>query len=95
MPHLDPTPPRTAPAEHGRQARRERAPLDDLLLRVESMAVALARQGGAADAPPPAPAYEPERDAALLQLWRTARRAYEGDAAPATARESPDAPAAA
>jgi hypothetical protein len=78
MPHAaypDPDPTLSAAAEAlGREARQERAPLDALLARVERLAVDFSRgQGPDADADP----YAPERDAALLLLWRTAWHAYE------------------
>jgi hypothetical protein len=74
MPHADPAALAAAAESLGRQARRERAPLDTLLARVESMAADLARPGDPArDADP----YTPERDAALLHMWRTAWHAYE------------------
>ena len=75
MPHADPDPSLSATAAAlGRQARREPAPLDTLLARVESLAADLARHD---DRHPDADLYVPERDAALLHLWRTARHAYE------------------
>jgi hypothetical protein len=83
MPYADPADPAAlaAAAEAlGRQARRERAPLDTLLARVESMAADLA---GRDPARPAADLYAPERDAALLHLWRTAWHAYEAGPAEA------------
>lgn len=79
MPHNAPDLP-TAPAladaaaALGRAARRDHVPLDDLLARVESMAHALARQESADGT---LDFFAPERDAALLHLWRTAWHAYE------------------
>jgi hypothetical protein len=58
----------------GREARRERAPLDALLARVDSLAATLARQDRRH---PGADLYAPEHDAALLHLWRAARHGYE------------------
>lgn len=75
MPNVHPTPALSAAAEAlGRQARRERAPLDSLLARVESMAADLAQQDGRR---PNADLFAPEHDAALLHLWRAAWHAYE------------------
>jgi hypothetical protein len=76
MSYADPAPALSAAAAAlGRQARQERAPLDTLLARVESMAADLAAPD---DRHPAADRYAPERDAALLHLWRTAWHAYEG-----------------
>jgi hypothetical protein len=74
-PHPAPARALSAAAETlGRQAREERAPLDALLARVERLAGDFSRQQGEA---PDADPYAPERDAALLLLWRTAWHAYE------------------
>jgi hypothetical protein len=74
-PTPDPAPALSAAAEAlGRQARQERVPLDALLARVERLAVDFSRQQGEVGG---ADAYAPERDAALLLLWRTAWHAYE------------------
>ena len=75
-PRPDPASALSAAAEAlGRQARQERAPLDTLLARVERLAVDFSRQHG--EAAGGDDAYAPERDAALLLLWRTAWHAYE------------------
>jgi hypothetical protein len=74
MPHPDPAALAAAAEALGRQARQERAPLDTLLARVESMAADLARR---VDPDAVVELYTPERDAALLHLWRTAWHAYE------------------
>jgi len=75
IPDLPPAPALAdAAAALGRAARRDHVPLDDLLARVELMAHALARQESADGT---LDFFAPERDAALLHLWRTAWHAYE------------------